>query len=31
VGGITRAAEAKQMADVLSVMLAEREAERTAG
>lgn len=31
VGGITRAAEAKQMADVLSVMLAEREAARTAG
>ncbi|WP_375173373.1 hypothetical protein [Pseudooceanicola sp.] len=31
IGGITRAAEAKQMADVLSVMLAEREAERNAG
>jgi hypothetical protein len=28
VGGITRAAEAKQMADVLSVMLAERAAEQ---
>lgn len=31
VGGITRAAEAKQMADVLSIMLAEREAERNNG
>ncbi|WP_169052594.1 hypothetical protein [Pseudooceanicola onchidii] len=31
VGGITRAAEAKQMADVLAVTLAERAAEDTAG
>ena len=31
VGGITRAAEAKLMADVIAVRLAERQAEQSAG